>query len=80
MKFKESFMAEASGMDKFINVFYNVLDACPDRHKNKLAQAYEDYVGKFDKQIRKGSPLQNELMSAIEEVTDARVEREGSLY
>ena len=76
MKFKESFMAEASGMDWFINVFYNVLDACPDRHKQKLAQAYEDYVCKFGNSIRKGSPLQNQLMDTIEEVTDARVERE----
>ena len=76
MKVKESFMAEASGMDRFINVFYNVLDSWPDRHKQKLAQAYEDYVGKFGNSIRKGSPLQNQLMDTIEEVTDARVERE----
>jgi len=76
MKFKESFMAEASGMDRFINVFYNVLDAAPDRHKNKLAQAYEDYVNKFGRSIRQGSPLQNQLMNTIEEVTDARPERD----
>ena len=76
MKYKESFMAEAIGMDRFINVFFNVLDAAPDRHKNKLAQAYEDYVGKFGNSIRKGPLLQNELMNAIEEATDARVERE----
>lgn len=69
-------MAEAIGMDRFINVFFNVLDAAPDRHKNKLAQAYEDYVGKFGNSIRKGPLLQNELMNAIEEATDARVERE----
>lgn len=73
--YKESFVAEAKGMDKFISVFYNVLDACPDRHKQKLSQAYEDYVGKYGNSIRKGPPLQNQLMDTIEEVTDARVER-----
>jgi hypothetical protein len=84
-KYKESFAAEASAIqiqesknsDKLIDALGACINAAPERAKNKLAQVFEDYQEKFGRRQPKLPYMMQGFFDAIEEFSDARVDREN---
>jgi hypothetical protein len=64
--------------EKLTDALMECIEKSPDRYKNKLAQIYEDYMEKFGKQsnMRRIPPLLQDMFRAIEEGSDARVNRD----
>ena len=82
--YKESFAGEAPAVqiqeskdsDKLIDALGACINAAPERPKNKLAQVFGDYQEKFGRRQPKLPYMMQGFFDAIEEFTDARVDRE----
>jgi NAD-dependent oxidoreductase involved in siderophore biosynthesis len=64
---------------KITDALRECIEAAPARPRNKLAQIYEEYMEKFGKghKLGKVPPMLKDMLDAIEEGSDARVDRDS---
>ena len=68
---------ESKDSDKLIDALRDCISTAPERAKNKLAQSFEDYMEKFGRRQTKLPYMLQGFFDAIEESSDARVDREN---
>ena len=63
---------------KMTDALRECIEAAPARSRNKLAQIYEEYMEKFGRgqKLGKVPPMLKDMLDAIEEGSDARVDRD----
>jgi len=74
---KETALNESKDSDKMIKALGDCIDAAPDRAKNKLAQVFEEYMEKFGRRQPKLPYMMQGFFDAIEEFSDARIDRDS---
>jgi|TARA_B100000809_G_scaffold263973_1_gene318553 NAD-dependent oxidoreductase involved in siderophore biosynthesis len=63
---------------KITDALRECIEAAPARPRNKLAGIYEDYMEKFGRKsnMSRIPPMLKDMLDAIEEGSDARVDRD----